>query len=84
MRLREPRYLLLRPCGGPVTVPHPAGRASEAAAPYLRDALPDEPGPAAETGAVSDHGAPHRSAAHGAETRRRDPVLQLGDQPSAR
>lgn len=38
--------------------------AGEAAAAHLRDAVPDEQGPAAEAGPVPDHGPPHRGAAH--------------------
>lgn len=42
--------------------------AGEAAAAHLRDAVSDEQGSATEAGPVSDHGPPHRGAAHRSET----------------
>ncbi len=55
----------------------------EAAVAHLRDVVPDEQRSAAEAGPVSDHSPPHRGAAHRSETGRRDPLLQLRDQPGS-
>lgn len=53
----------------------------EATVAHLRDTVPDEQRSAAEAGSVSDNSPPHWGAAHCSETSRRDPLLQLGDQP---
>lgn len=56
----------------------------EAAVAHLGDVVPDEQGSTAEAGPVPDHSPPHRGAAHRAEAGRRDPLLQLRDQPGPR
>lgn len=58
--------------------------AGEAAVAHLWDALSDEQRSATEAGPVSDHGPPHRGAAHRSETGWWDPFFQFWDQPGPR
>lgn len=67
VQLRQQRHFLLRPRRCTVTVPGTEARAGQAAPAHLRDSIPNEQGSAAEVCPVSDHGASHRGAAHGAE-----------------